>query len=444
MTDEERILDDFLECGTCTDLGRVKHYDLGLSERRKIDKMMQVLPGIMYIRNQMLNYIFSNGLTTGSINEDVVLNDFLFRKNSFDATNYSILREAIGWAAVDGECGVRFYDNNLYLVRSGQYAIVYLDEDGVRKIVGYLVRSKPYRNLYDMKEEDFDNWFNKEDIVFLDKTEFCQVRNNISYLHGESPLLSDKLRIDLLIAAYQRLNYDVEYDGPGRIILRPKDGYISGDQSTDISTSTIVNSSGQAISSRIERAKEEARRIAKEIKNSSSDAVILMSNGFDKDIEHLERVTKATEFFGWLENEGVILAQAMGMAPSLLELGKISGNVSMEKIIDNSMLNNIVPLREHYAIQFSEFISNHLKIQKIYFDKYDLQQSEDENETRKKIVDMMKILYDIGQTDLVESFANMLRGNIYDENNDLRKMSVGKKSTKKKWFERRKKDGEFY
>lgn len=444
MTDEERILDDFLECGTCTDLGRVKHYDLGLSERRKIDKMMTVLPGIMYIRNQMLNYIFSNGLTTGSINEDIVLNDFLFRKNSFDATNYSILREAIGWAAVDGECGVRFYENNIYLVRSGQYAIVYLDEDGVRKIVGYLVRSKPYRNLYDMDEEDFDNWFDKEDIVFLDKTEFCQVRNNISYLHGESPLLSDKLRIDLLIAAYQRLNYDVEYDGPGRIILRPKDGYISGDQSTDISTSTIVNSSGQAISSRIERAKEEARRIAKEIKNSSSDAVILMSNGFDKDIEHLERVTKATEFFGWLENEGVILAQAMGMAPSLLELGKISGNVSMEKIIDNSMLNNIVPLREHYAIQFSEFISSRLGIQKIYFDKYDLQQSEDENETRKKIVDMMKILYDIGQTDLVESFANMLRGNIYDENNDLRKMSVGKKSTKKKWFERRKKDGEFY
>ena len=444
MTDEERILDDFLECGTCTDLGRVKHYDLGLSERRKIDKMMQVLPGIMYIRNQMLNYIFSNGLTTGSINEDVVLNDFLFRKNSFDATNYAVLREAIGWAAVDGESGIRFYENNLYLVRSGQYAIVYLDEDGVRKIIGYLVRSKPYRNLYDMDEEDFDNWFDKEDIVFLDKTEFCQVRNNISYLHGESPLLSDKLRIDLLIAAYQRLNYDVEYDGPGRIILRPKDGYISGDQSTDVSTSTIVNSSGQAISSRIERAKEEAKRIAKEIKNSSSDAVILMSNGFDKDIEHLERVTKATEFFGWLENEGVILAQAMGMAPSLLELGKISGNVSMEKIIDNSMLNNIVPLREHYAIQFSEFISSHLKIQKIYFDKYDLQQSEDENETRKKIVDMMKILYDIGQTDLVESFANMLRGNIYDENNDLRKMSVGKKSTKKKWFERRKKDGEFY
>ena len=114
----------------------------------------------------------------------------------------------------------------------------------------------------------------------------------------------------------------------------------------------------------MEKAKEEARRIAREIKSSTSDSVILLSNGFDKDIEHLERVTKATEFFDWLSNEGVILAQAMGMAPSLLELGKISGNVSMEKIIDNSMLNNIVPLREQYAIQFSEFISNHLKIQK--------------------------------------------------------------------------------
>lgn len=441
---EERILDDFLECGSCTDIGKVKHYDIGLSERRKIDRMMEILPGIMYIRNQMLNYIFSNGLTSGSINDDILLNAFLYRKNGFDATNYAVLREAIGWAAVDGECGIRLYDNNLYLTRSGQYAIVYLDEDGVRKIVGYLVRTTPFKNLYDVSEDRFEQLFDKEDIVFLDKDEFCQIRNNVTYLHGESPLLSDKLRIDLLIAAYQRLNYDVEYDGPGRIILRPKEGYLSGDQASDISTSTIVNSSGQAISARIERAKDEARRIAKEIKNSSSDSVILMSNGFDKDIEHLERVTKATEFFGWLENEGVILAQAMGMAPSLLELGKISGNVSMEKIIDNSMLNNIVPLREQYAIQFSEFISSHLGIQKIYFDKYDLQQSEDENETRKKIVDMMKTLYDIGQTDLVESFAQMLRGNIYDENNDLRKMAVGKKENKKKWFERRKKDGEQY
>lgn len=441
-TKEELILDEMLECNSCEDLGTLKHYDKGLTKRQKIDKMMEVLPGIDYIRNQMLNYIFSNGLTTGSINADVTLNNFLYAKNGFDATNYAVLREAIGWAAVEGECGIRMYGGNIYLVRSGQYAIVYDETDGVKDIVGYLVSNKPNYYLYDISEEWYENWFNSENIIFLDKSEFCHIRNNVSYLHGKSPLLSDKLRIDLLISAYQRLNYDVEYDGPGRIILRPKDGYVAGTDNTDISTSTIVNSSGQAISSRLEKAKEEARRIAREIKGSTSDSVILLSNGFDKDIEHLERVTKATEFFGWLENEGVILAQAMGMAPSLLELGKISGNVSMEKIIDNSMLNNIVPLREQYAIQFSEFISNHLDIQKIYFDKYDLQQSEDENETRKKIVDMMKELASIGQTDLVESFAQMLRNNIYDENNDLRTLAVGKKEKKKKWFNWRKENGD--
>lgn len=438
---DEKILNDMLECNSCENLGTLKHYDKGLTKRQKIDKMMEVLPGIDYIRNQMLNYIFSNGLTTGSINADVTLNDFLYKKNGFDATNYAVLREAIGWAAIDGECGIRLYQNNLYLVRSGKYAIVYDDDNGIREIVGYLVSSKADKYLYDMEESWYENWYDNEDVLFLDKDEFCHIRNNVSYLHGKSPLLSDKLRIDLLISAYERLNYDVEYDGPGRIILRPKDGYVAGTDNTDISTSTIVNSSGQAISSRLEKAKEEARRIAREIKSSTSDSVILLSNGFDKDIEHLERVTKATEFFDWLSNEGVILAQAMGMAPSLLELGKISGNVSMEKIIDNSMLNNIVPLREQYAIQFSEFISNHLNIQKIYFDKYDLQQSEDENETRKKIVDMMKELASIGQSDLVESFAQMLRNNIYDENNDLRTLAVGKKEKKKKWFKWRKENG---
>jgi len=429
---KENILDDFLDCNTCADISgtQKRRYDRGLSERKKIDKLMEVLPGIDYIRNQMLNYIFSNGLTTGSINADVILNDFLYRKNNADATNYSVLREAIGWAAIDGECGIRLYDGNIYLVRSGQYAIVKGRVDGIEQIFGYLVSTSDNVYLYDMDEESFEKWWKRDDVLFLDKTEFCQIRNNVSFLHGKSPLLSDKLRIDLLVTAYERLNYDVEYDGPGRIIIRPKDGYINGDPSNDISTSTVINTSGVAQMDRAEKAKREAARLAKEIRDSTSDSVIVLSNGFDEHIEHLERVTKATEFFTWLNNEGVILAQAMGMAPSLLELGKISGNVSMEKIIDNGMLNNIVPLREHYAIQFSEFISNYLGIQKVYFDKYDLQQSEDENETRMKIVDMMVKLASIGEEDLVASFGAMLNNNIYDENNDLRTLKVGKKGVK--------------
>ena len=424
-------MDDMIKCNkSCTDLGTRKKYDQGLSDRKKIDKMLDILPGIMYIRNQMLNYIFSNGLTTGSINADIILNDFLFRKNNFDSTNYAVLREAIGWAAVDGECGIRMYDGNIYLVRSGQYAIVKGRVDGLEQIFGYLVSLTNNTYLYDVHEEQFDDWWRREDILFLDKTEFCQIRNNTSYIHGKSPLLSDKLRMDLLITAYERLNYDVEYDGPGRIIIRPKSGYVTGDANNDISTATVINVSGVGQEKRLADAKAEANRLALEMKKSSSDAVIVMSDGFDEHIEHLERVTKATEFFDWLGNEGVILAQAMGMAPSLLELGKISGNVSMEKIIDNSMLNNIVPLREQYAIQFSEFISSHIGVSKVYFDKYELQQSEDENESRMKIVDMMKKLYEIEQYGLVDAFADMLRDNIYDENNDLRTLSVGKKEDK--------------
>lgn len=432
MTDDQ-ILEDFIGCSSCTDIGKMKKkYDKGLTDRQKIDKMMAVLPGIMYIRSQMLNYIFSNGLTTGSINSDVELDDFLFRKNDFDATNYSVLREAIGWAAVDGECGIRRYEDNLYLVRSGKYAVVTLKEDGIDKIIGYVVaRDDDISVIYDLNEEDFIKYYQNGDFIFLNKDEFCHIRNNTSTLHGSSPLLSDKLRMDLLITSYQRLNYDVEYDGPGRIIIRPKDGYISG-ENNDVSTTMVVNASGAGATVRAEQAKQEAKRMARDIKESSSDSVIVMSNGFDSHIEHLERVTKATEFFDWLSQEGVILAQAMGMAPSLLELGKISGNVSMEKIIDNSMLNNIVPLRELYAIQFSKFICNIIGVPesgKVYFDKYDLQQSEDENETRAKIVDMMVKLYGIEQYGLVDSLSQMLFGNLYDENNDLRKMSVGKKTT---------------
>ena len=201
---KENILDDFLDCNTCADISgtQKRRYDRGLSDRKKIDKLMEVLPGIDYIRNQMLNYIFSNGLTTGSINADVILDNFLYRKNNADATNYSVLREAIGWAAIDGECGIRLYDGNIYIVRSGQYAIVKGRVDGIEQIFGYLVSTSDNVYLYDMDEESFEKWWKRDDVLFLDKTEFCQIRNNVSFLHGKSPLLSDKLRIDLLVTAY--------------------------------------------------------------------------------------------------------------------------------------------------------------------------------------------------------------------------------------------------
>jgi hypothetical protein len=129
------------------------------------------------------------------------------------------------------------------------------------------------------------------------------------------------------------------------------------------------------------------------------------------------------------------------MSPSLLELGGVSGNVSMTSIISTAMLNSIVPLRERYATQFSSFLANHLStreipIEKVYFDKYEMEQRENENTMRTKIVNIMSLLNAMDDENgvirpealqLFKDFGEMLHENIYNENEMLEELTVGTK-----------------
>lgn len=436
----EYILDDMLQCNDlCNPLGKFKSKLDGLTDYEKIEFFQKVLPGLDYVKRQLVFYIFSNGITTGSINEDVVLDKFLYRKNDEGATNITVLEDLIGTCSVYGEAGLRWYEDNIYCVPAGTYTPLLLKEDGIKKIFGWII-TKDGSFIRDVdidvtkiplnSWEQFNKYFEERRLLLLSTDEFMNLRNDSNDLHGESPLLRDELRLSLLVATYERLNYDINYDGPGRLILKAKDGYVEG-ENNDISTGEVMNQSMKAQANRYEKAKKEAQTIAEQIKNSTSDQAIVLSNAFKDNITHLPRVTKATEFFDWLKNEGVILAQDLGMSPSLLELGDISGNVSMEKIIDNSMLNTIVPLREMYATQFSEFIASKIGVTKIYFDKYEMQQAENIHNTQEKIVGMMEKLTEMGQPELTDLFAEMLRDSILDENMDVRALSVAKKKEKK-------------
>ena len=187
----------------------------------------------------------------------------------------------------------------------------------------------------------------------------------------------------------------------------------------------------------------EARRVARQIQGSSSDSVIVLSNAFSDKIEHLERVTKATEFFTWIKNDTLLLAQDFGMSPSLMELGGVSGNVSMTSIIRTAILNSIVPLREKYAQQFSSFLAGKLGLGKLYFNSYDLDEAEDPNTMRTKIVNILSLLNAMRVTEgegenkreviqplaqqLFEDFAAMLSDNIHNDLNQLEELKVGKK-----------------
>lgn len=434
------ILDDMLECGQlCSPTGSYINKLEKLSNYDKIDYFVKYLPALGYVRNQLIFYIFSNGLTTGSINEDIKLNSFLYSKNLEGSTNYSILQEVISTGAVYGECGLKWYEGALYSVKPGTFAPIVKKSDGIDELVAWLVtedgsyiseKDVDFSKISFEGYNDFIKYFREKKILVYSTDEFVSVRNILEKTHGESPLLRDQLRLSLLVSVYQRLNYDVNYDGPGRLILKAKDGYVQSDNGNEVSTTQVVNQSSVAQNNRYDKAKKEAALVAKQIKESGSDSVIVLSNAFKDELKSLPRVTKATEFFNWIEQEGVILAQDLGMSPSLLELGKLSGNVSMEKIIDNSMLNTIIPLREKYAIQFSDFIARKIGVSKVYFDKYELQQAESQVDVMSKYTDMIKKLTEAGQTDLANDLASMVSTSIHDENNELIALKIEKSGGK--------------
>lgn len=428
------MINDQLGCA-CSDGFKSKI----LSDMTNIDMLIENLPGINYVKNSMVNYVFSNGLTCGSINGDVTLDKWLYSKNKQGATNYSVLRDVWGDVAIYGECGLRWVDGFLYQIRPKHYKALTQVTNGIEEVIAYYMREDGKEVDDDIDLSDLPSVYTLNEFmkmsgyILLDKAEFVNVRNDTSKLHGQSPIELDQLRIKLLIQVYERLNYDIAYDGPGRIILRPKDGFASSD-GNEMGTTNLLNTTGAAEKARGEKAQEEAKRVANEIKKSGSDAVIVLSNAFDKDIEHLDRVTKATEFFEWLENEGTILAQDLGMSPSLLELGRLTGNVSMEKIIDNSMINSIVPMREQYAIQFSDLITSHLNdenIKKVYFNKYEMQQTKDAVSTREQVANTIQKLGlasgymangnlnrdEVGIT--INSLAEQMQKSLYDENQTL-------------------------
>lgn len=431
----EDMIRQWAECNSVCDV-RVPKKKVK-SDLNKVDYYMQTLPGATYVLTQTLNYIFSNGITTGSINEDEVLDGFLYKKNSKGTTNLSELRSAIGMAITHGASGLRWYRGDIYQYKWGTYKVLTYTDNGIEQIFGYVVAKDggkvPIFDFnWDAYEEYTDFLRDLEDmeLIFLTEEEFMVIRNDTSEWYGSSPLLADEARLDLIAAVYERLNYDIRYDGPGRIVIRPKDGYIQGDQ-IDVSSTTIMSGALEGSKKREENIKKEASRVAKQMKESSSDSVIVLSNAFDKDITHLERVTKATEFLTWLKNDTMILAQDFGMNPSLLELGGVSGNVSMTSIIDTAVLNSIVPLRERYATQFSTFLSAHLGITKVFFNLYELQQQEDENTMRTKIVNIMSLLNamhdenDVIRPDalsLFNDFAAMLSENIHNENGILEEL----------------------
>lgn len=436
---QQAWLRDMNECdSTCEPLG-MRPVNRGNSLSSMTDWLIENLPSLPYALERTMNYIFSNGLTTGNVEQEEVLSRWLYeQKNRNGATNYAVLREAIWLAHAYGEAGLRWYDGNIYAYKQGYFGLIVEEDNGIEEIVAYYMRNDREKVTADIKDDEWGQWsewydavdyFDRKGLMLLDKSEFVTIRNDTSKLHGTPSLLLDKQRVKLLLSAYERLNYDIDYDGPGRTFFWEAAGYTSDENGVSTTTELLNNSQGSK-AEREKKAKEEIRGLAKEIKTSGSDAIGVLSKAIDREhVLQLPRVTKATEFFGWVEGEGEIIAHLLGMSPVLLEAGEWSGNVSMEALIDSAMLNTIIPIREKYAIQFSEFIAGKLNVDKVYFNKYDMQQVRDDNDEREKVsmtIQRLANAYAKEPSEVVkatmDNLALMIDNSIHDDNGDLRSL----------------------
>jgi len=442
ITPEEQLLDDMLMCDTvCGETGKFKRTKKAYIEDF-VEWFVNNLPSVPYVLEQKTNLAFSNSLTTGDESEDVVLNNFLFAKNIKGETNYSVLRENYENSEVYGKDGLRWLslEDGIINVPSKNYASLTEDDEeyyGFKDTVGYLI-STDGRKMWktDTKGLEFDRDILERQGVIIDKKkhlmivsqdEFLNVRNDISSEDGKSPFKQEQLRVALIAAVLERLNYDIEYDGPGRLIVRVDDDYIKG-KDNEISATKVLDSSVRAERGREEKVKKEVASISEQIKKSSSDNIIALSNAFGKEILHLPRVTKATDLLDWLLNEGeVVAAQILKIPATLLGIGKISGNISMEKILDKDMLTAIIPDREAYITQVSAFLAPKLGVDKICFDKYEMKQVADENDKRIKVVGMVEKLRRTGNPEddkVADALADMLMADLKGGNGELKRLSV--------------------
>lgn len=384
------ILDELLKCNSCQTGFATKKFD---DSNAEIDYLVNNLPTLPYVLDQFLNFMFSNGLTTGDEQIDSELLDpWLYKINVRGVTNYAELRNAMKETLIHGKCGIRWLseDDGIICTPYNQYVTV-LQEDkdfrGFKKPIAYALSAKDEaislgKAPIDIDKDHFDltgQLLTKDkSILIIPTDDFVNLRTDVSLENGKSKLDQDRQRLQLVANVYERLNYDIEYDGPGRLIFWLRDTLNRGSEDVPLDASQIVDESSITRDERAKQAQHEVEELANQIKNSSSDNVILGSTHFENQITHIPRVTKATEFLEYLQKkEGSIVAQCFGITPELLGLGDVSGNVSMEKIIDNAMINTIVPMREIFATQFSPILSRKLGVNKVYFDKYELKQSID-------------------------------------------------------------------
>lgn len=362
-----------------------------------IERLALDLPDVDYILDNIVNYMFTNYLTTESFDKDKELRDYLYGLNFNGQRNYDVLKQVAKGYRKYGYYGLLNTGEGLVGIHPKDILACVIDypkKPVLRQTLTYLIKNTntyitPYdrktgnnRPVNDYSADDIQKIlenpeeFKNEVLVVTDK-EFACVRIDTSQVFCMSPLLKDRKRVELILNILNRMNYDISRNGIGTIALQAKDTLEeqieeSVEQGTAFSGGELLDMGRTAKGERTKKIIEDMNAFAEKLSETEFNDAIVYSGNF-QNLEQLERDTKATDFLDYLSQYvPAIICQMFGVPARLFDLNKTVSNIGTYSIIDNAMKNTIIPMRDHFIgqvvhiLQSATGLSEHIK-----FDSYE-------------------------------------------------------------------------
>lgn len=362
-----------------------------------IERLALDLPDVDYILDNIVNYMFTNYLTTESFDKDKELRDYLYGLNFNGQRNYDVLKQVAKGYRKYGYYGLLNTGDGLVGVHPKDILACVIDypkKPVLRQTLTYLIKNtNTYITPYDRKtgnnrpvndysaddiQKILDNpeEFKNEVLVVTDK-EFACVRIDTSQVFCMSPLLKDRKRVELILNILNRMNYDISRNGIGTIALQAKDTLEeqieeSVEQGTSFSSGELLDMGRTAKGERTKKIIEDMNAFAEKLSETEFNDAIVYSGNF-QNLEQLERDTKATDFLDYLSQYvPAIICQMFGVPARLFDLNKTVSNIGTYSIIDNAMKNTIIPMRDHFIGQVVHILQNATGLSEhIKFDSYE-------------------------------------------------------------------------
>ena len=362
-----------------------------------IESLALDLPDVDYILDNIVNYMFTNYLTTEDFEKDSVLRDYLYDHNFNGQRNYDVLKQVAKGYRKYGYYGILNTGEGLVGIHPKDILACVIDYPRMpvlRQTLTYLIKNNniymtPYeqktgnpRIAGDYSEDDIKKILEnpeeyKHEVMVVTDDVFTCVRLDTSQVFCTSPLLKDRKRVELILNILNRMNYDISRNGIGTIALQAKDTLEeqieeSVEQGTAFSGGELLDMGRTAKAERTQKIVEDMNAFADKLSQTEFNDAIVYSGNF-QNLEQLERDTKATDFLDYLSQYvPAIICQMFGVPARLFDLNKTVSNIGTYSIIDNAMKNTIIPMRDHFLGQIVHLLKNATGLSEhIKFDSYE-------------------------------------------------------------------------